>query len=74
MAIWGLFRLVAGSVALGLIVTASLMPKVTEDGVVGFRAWAEERMKYRHFGRLEKAGLARFESYRMSQGGGVRGA
>jgi hypothetical protein len=69
-----LFRLIAGSVALGLIVAASLMPEVTEDGVVGFRAWAEERMKYRHFGRLEKAGLARFESYRMSQGGGVRGA
>ena len=69
-----LFGLLAGSVALGLIVAARLMPKVTEDGVVGFGAWVEERMKYRHFGRLEQAGLARFESYRRSRGGGVRGA
>jgi len=69
-----IFRLITGSVVFGLIVTASLMPKVTEDGVVGFRAWTEERMKYRHFGRLEQAGLARFESYKMSRGGGVRGA
>tara|TARA_R100000306_G_scaffold54849_1_gene52457 strand:+ start:299 stop:508 length:210 start_codon:yes stop_codon:yes gene_type:complete len=62
-----LFGLIAGSVALGIIVAASFLPQVTEDGVVGFRAWAEERMKYRHFGRLEQAGLARFESYKMSR-------
>ena len=62
-----LFGLIAGAVALGIIVAASFLPQVTEDGVVGFRAWAEERMKYRHFGRLEQAGLARFESYKMSR-------
>ena len=50
-----LFGLIAGSVILGLIVTASLRPP------------DPERAMYRHFKKLEKAGRDRYKSY----GGGL---
>tara|TARA_R100000306_G_scaffold50623_1_gene47678 strand:- start:521 stop:676 length:156 start_codon:yes stop_codon:yes gene_type:complete len=45
-----LFGLIAGSVVLGLLVAASLTP-------------TEAQTKYRHFKKLEQAGIDRYESY-----------
>ena len=49
-----LFGLIAGSLVLGLLVAATVKPE-------------RERAMHRHFRKLERAGLDRYESY----GGGM---